>query len=82
MIYMIEHPSGVWIGGTDRQVEGDWRWVTSGQRLALSHWNDGEPNNNWGGAEENCLKVSTNGLWYDNPDLWYNIIPSICEFIF
>jgi hypothetical protein len=33
---------GVWIGATDRDTEGDWRWVT-GEALSFSNWAAGQP---------------------------------------
>ncbi|XP_022102277.1 mannose-binding protein-like [Acanthaster planci] len=59
----------IWIGCTDEQVEG--RWVCwEGVRvvpLKEMPWAMGEPNNNSGGAAENCAVLNSSGDWNDIP---------------
>ena len=50
-----------WLGASDEQVEGEWRWVT-GEPFTFSLWDFGEPNNCCGG--EHFLAVTTN-FWND-----------------
>jgi hypothetical protein len=50
-----------WIGLSDLEVEGDFRWVT-GAPLDYTNWASGEPNNWWG---EDCVEVRGNGQWND-----------------
>jgi gliding motility-associated-like protein len=65
-----------WIGGTDEQTEGVWKWVTgpeAGTIMTYTNWNTGEPNNS-GGNEDYAhitnpfLPNSIRGSWNDLPD--------------
>ena len=60
-----------WLGGTDEEVEGEWKWIT-GEKWDYTNWNfPGEPSNNYrpaGGGEENALCFSPSyGKWNDLP---------------
>ena len=48
----------VWVGGTDQQEEGIWKW-TRGSSLNYTNWYVGQPN---GGSVENCLFLMMDGL--------------------
>jgi hypothetical protein len=65
------------IGCTDENKEGDWRWV-DGTRVTWKNWAKGEPSNH-NGKEHYGELYDTDGVWNDlqknNPD----IIGYICE---
>ena len=56
------YADGAWLGGNDIDVEGEWRWVTSGDLVTWTTWGDTEPN---GGTSENCVILYPAGDWND-----------------
>ncbi|KAF4114197.1 CD209 antigen-like protein C [Onychostoma macrolepis] len=54
----------VWIGLTDRDVEGRWKWV-DGSDVTFRFWQPGEPNS-FQGKEEDCAVTHSPG-WVDYP---------------
>ena len=52
-----------WLGASDEQTEGKWRWVT-GEAFSFTQWNSGEPNE---GRRENFLETTT---YWDNRWSW------------
>lgn len=60
-------PNGAWLGGSDADVEGVWRWVTgpeAGQLFTYTEWSPGEPNNS---GNEDYLHGWFNPNWNDVP---------------
>lgn len=60
-----------WIGGSDEQQEGQWKWMTgpeAGTNVAFTFWNTGEPNS-YGGNEDyahiTAVGVGITGSWND-----------------
>ncbi len=53
---------GCWLGGTDSDVEGSFRWVT-GEPFGYRNWKSGEPNDDCDG--EDFLHIRTGGDWND-----------------
>lgn len=54
-------PRGYWLGLSDRDNEGGWRWL-DGAPLGFSSWGRGEPN---GGRSQNCAALLPDGRWDD-----------------
>ncbi|KAL7855800.1 hypothetical protein AOLI_G00194040 [Acnodon oligacanthus] len=55
-----------WIGLSDRDTEGVWKWV-DGSGVTISFWMSGEPNNY---EEEDCVEIhgrSATNSWNDRP---------------
>lgn len=58
----------LWIGLTDSDREGEWRWV-NGDFLSEENWALGEPNNApEAGGNEDFACIIANGEWNDLPD--------------
>ncbi|MBE0661891.1 MAG: HYR domain-containing protein [Bacteroidales bacterium] len=59
--------SNPWIGLTDEETEGVWKWVT-GEPFAYSNWHAGEPNNLGGEDYVNYYNIGGNIRWNDLPN--------------
>ncbi|GAB4094175.1 HYR domain-containing protein [Flaviaesturariibacter terrae] len=57
-------PNFIWIGHTDREVEGTFKWVTS-EPVTYTNWNSGEPNNYGGNEDWAVINWGPNGTWND-----------------
>jgi hypothetical protein len=58
-------PDAAWLGLTDQQIEGTFRWVT-GEPLVFENWFPGEPNNF--NNVEDCVEIDislSDGKWND-----------------
>ncbi|KAL4219516.1 hypothetical protein ACF0H5_022094 [Mactra antiquata] len=82
-IFLAEHAANIshkfWIGLTDIDNEGDWRWYNSKASLIqtnVTNWAKHEPDNT--GDNENCAILgSHHGLWWDHSCHEFNRF--VCE---
>uniref|UniRef100_A0AAY5L218 C-type lectin domain-containing protein n=1 Tax=Esox lucius TaxID=8010 RepID=A0AAY5L218_ESOLU len=72
-----------WIGLTDHETEGTWKWVDD-TPLTTAYWGDEEPTNGGGKyGEEDCAEI--NNSWYSDPVKKWNdvscttLLNWICE---
>ena len=74
--YTEPHNTAFWIGFTDEDLEGDWRWI-DGSPVKFTNWRDGEPNNGPKKFDEHCAEVEPSGRWDDNSCAWEKAY--VCE---
>ncbi|XP_062407537.1 CD209 antigen-like protein E [Sardina pilchardus] len=56
--YLRRFGVDIWMGLTDADSEGDWRWVDN-EPLVTGYWMNGEPNNGFGQTNENCAAFNS-----------------------
>jgi formylglycine-generating enzyme len=71
----INNSRYLWIGLTDEDSEGSWKWI-DGTPLEAFHWAIGEPNNNEAGEDYvHILDVGNLSQWNDLPSDWWVYTP-------
>ena len=76
LVDAYDEDSKWWMGYSDREDEGDWKWAT-GSSSTYENWSSDEPND--AGGREDCGQLNryTDGTWNDEPCSFE--IPFVCE---
>ena len=64
-----QYATQAWIGGTDEEIEGEWRWKEgpeAGELLTYFKWRLGDPNNGSGIEHYLHWLGDQNGTWVDS----------------
>ena len=78
MLLQFDNSLVWWIGLTDSEVEGIWKWDYSGDIATYYSWDMNEPD---GGGIENCVSLwSKEYAWRDIPCSWDDKYYPICQF--
>ena len=49
----------IWLGGSDCEVEGEWRWESDAEPINMAYfWKSGQPN-----QDGNCLRLENDGIY-------------------
>ncbi|MCR5203456.1 MAG: CHAP domain-containing protein [Lachnospiraceae bacterium] len=70
----------IWLGATDRDSEGTWKWI-SGEQFSYTNWDEVMGRDNYTGNDEGCenylYQEGSNGTWNDYHG--YGRIYFVCE---
>ena len=64
-----------WLGGSDREVEGEWRWESNAELIDMNKfWRSGQPDSIW---DQDCLYMLSVG--FGDYKCSFRL-PFVCEF--
>ncbi|XP_061175925.1 perlucin-like protein [Saccostrea echinata] len=66
----------VWVGATDRDIEGTFTWIRNKKELTYLPWGNGQPDDKKG---QDCIRLSPSGKWIDANCGDNNQINYVCE---
>ncbi|KAJ8300834.1 hypothetical protein KUTeg_022353, partial [Tegillarca granosa] len=67
---------GFWIGGSDVEVEGEYKWMKSDQRFTFTDWSGTGPSNS--GGHEDCVHIAPDTFQWNDIDCSTKLF-YICE---
>ncbi|XP_062613584.1 C-type lectin lectoxin-Thr1-like [Saccostrea cucullata] len=70
---------GVWVGGTDQETEGVWKWASTNTNINFTFWAQGEPNDFRG--NEDCLEFAEDKGWWWNDNNCEATMSFLCEIL-
>ncbi|XP_062614265.1 C-type lectin lectoxin-Phi1-like [Saccostrea cucullata] len=70
---------GVWVGGTNKETEGLWKWASTNTNITFFNWKENEPNNYL--EQENCLELAGMEGWLWNDNYCEHSLRFLCEFV-
>jgi hypothetical protein len=68
----------LWIGGRENGTSRNFLWVRTGAGLGYTNWRSGEPSNDSGGGNDDCIAVRQSGFNWNDRNCGGNI-EFICE---
>ena len=76
-VYKLTSGKNTWIGCTDQEKEGEWKWVT-GETFSYKNWADGQPDN-FDPDPFGFFWEKTPSRWGDVSDRFFGPLSYICE---
>ncbi|XP_061185305.1 C-type lectin lectoxin-Phi1-like [Saccostrea echinata] len=71
--------ASVWVGGTDEEREGVWKWASTNANITFTNWSPDEPNNIL--DHEHCLELAGMEAWSWNDNYCKNKRRFLCEIL-
>lgn len=76
----IADTKNVWVGLSDEDEEGNFKWLSNGAAPSYTNWMNDEPNNlGVNGRDENCVVLDGNNEWKWNDVMCFFPNALVCE---